>query len=245
MAFTLWLQGYADQALTKMGEALSLARMLQNPFNLVFTLGYATYFHQSRRELQAATDLSEEAIALATDREFAFFAAAAHIVRGWTRVESGQTEEGLAQMHRGLQDYQSTRAELLWPYLQNLLVEGYRHTREIDKGLAVLRQAMQRVQQTSERWSEAELYRLEGELLLRQPEPDEEHAVNSYSRALTIARQQGAKALELRAAVGLGRLWQRQGLKEQADNLVQPLYESFTEGHDTPDLQDAKTFLQR
>jgi predicted ATPase len=243
MAFTLWLQGYPETALTKAEEALAMARELQHPFSLAFALAYATALHQYRRDPGRVAELAEESIALAEDQGFAFFAGPAHIYRGWASAEAGGIDTGLTEMQRGLKAFQATHARLHLPHLQMLLVEGYRRAKQIDAGLAVLQDCRRHTEQTHERWSESELDRLEGDLLLRQTAPDEGGAEARFHRAIAIAQHQGAKMLELRAAVSLCRLWRAQGKKDEAHQLLSPLDEWFTEGYDTVDLRAAKALL--
>lgn len=243
LAFTLWLQGYPETALTKAEDALAMARELQHPFSLAFALAYATALHQYRRDPGRVAALAEESIALAEDQGFAFFAGPAHIYRGWASAEAGGIDTGLSEMQQGLEAFQATHAKLHLPHLQMLLVEGYRRAKQIDAGLAVLQDCRTHTEQTHERWSESELDRLEGDLWLRQSAPDEGGAEARFHRAIAIAQHQGAKMLELRAAVSLCRLWHRQGKKDEAHQLLRPLDEWFTEGYDTVDLRAAKALL--
>jgi predicted ATPase len=243
MAFSLWLQGYPEAALTQADAALAMARELQHPFSLAFALVYATALHQYRRDPKRVAQLAEEAIALAEDQGFAFFAGPGHIYRGWARAEAGAIDAGIIEMRQGLEAFQATHAKLHLPHLQMLLVEGYRRSKQIDERLAVLEECRAHTEQTHERWSESELDRLEGDLLLRQTTPDASEAEARFHRAIAVAQQQGARMLELRAAVSLYRLWHAQSKKGEAHQLLSPLYGWFTEGHDTIDLRAAKALL--
>src|SRR5262249_50272650 len=124
-----------------------------------------------------------------------------------------------------------------------LLVEAYGKAGQAEEGLRVLAEALTAVHKTGERQHEAELYRLKGELLLKQDVPDEQEAESCFRQAIDIARQQQAKSLELRAATSLSRLWQQQGKRTEAHDLLAPIYGWFTEGFDTTDLQEAKALL--
>jgi class 3 adenylate cyclase/predicted ATPase len=243
MAFTLWLQGYPEAALARTDDALAMARELEHPFSLAFALVYATALHQHRRDPKRVAELAEELSTLAVGQGFAFFAGPARIYRGWARAEAGETDASVAEIRQGLEAFQATQAKLHLPHMQMLLVEGYRRAKQIDAGLAVLQDCRRHTEQTHERWSEAELDRLEGDLLLRQTAPDEGEAEARFHRAIAIAQHQGAKMLELRAAVSLCRLWHRQGKKDEGRQLLSPLYKWFTEGHDTVDLRAAKALL--
>jgi len=133
--------------------------------------------------------------------------------------------------------------KLLHPYFLALLAEAYGQAGQHEAGLQVLAEAMTLMATTEERWWETEVSRLQGELLLQLPSPDVSQAEAAFLRALDVARCQQAKALELRAARSLSQLWPQHGQREAACNPLAPLYAWFTEGFDTPDLQEAKTLL--
>src|SRR5439155_19439767 len=150
----------------------------------------------------------------------------------------------IGQMREGLADWRATGVEIGRPWLLALIAEVYGQVGQAKEGLAVLAEALARVDKTSERWYEAELYRLKGELLLAQTAPDEHQAETCLRRALDIARHQQAKSWELRAAMSLSRLWQRQNKREAACQLLGEIYGWFTEGFDTADLQEARALLE-
>jgi predicted ATPase len=164
--------------------------------------------------------------------------------RGWALMIGGQEEQGILQISQGLSIYQATGTELIKPYFLSMLAEGQGKARRADEGLGVLAEGLTRGDTNGERWWHAELYRLKGELLVPQGCPDERQAESCFSQAIAIARAQQAKSLELRAATSLSRLWQRQGKRDEARQLLAPVYGWFTEGFDTADLQDAKALLE-
>jgi predicted ATPase len=127
----------------------------------------------------------------------------------------------------------------------SLLAEGYWKAGMVEEGLAAISDALASVEEKRERWWEADLNRLQAELLLQQDKPDASEAEVFLQQALTVAREQGAKSLELRAATSLGRLWYQQGKREQAFRLVEDIYSWFTEGFDTADLQNAKALRDK
>jgi predicted ATPase len=165
--------------------------------------------------------------------------------RGWALVEQGQGEEGIAQIRQGLTAYRATGAEMARPYFLTLLAEAHGKVGEAEQGLAALGEALAQVEQTGERWYEAGLYRLKGELLLAQagPKGKTEEVEQCFLQALAVARRQQAKSLELRAATSLARLWQQQGKHHEAHDTLSEIYGWFTEGFDTKDLQEAKALL--
>jgi predicted ATPase len=154
-----------------------------------------------------------------------------------------QTAEGIAQMTHGIAAYRATGAEAWRHYWLVLLAEAYGKAGQIDAGLAALTEALALVEKNGECYYEAELHRLRGKFFLTQGVPDALQAASCFHQALEVARNQHAKSLELRAATSLARLWQQQGKRQDAYNLLAPVYHWFTEGFDTADLQDAKALL--
>jgi predicted ATPase len=249
-AFALWHLGYPDQARKRSHEALTLARELARPYGLAFTLSSIVTLHQFCREVQAVQEQAEAVIALCTDQGFPFQLALGTIHRGWALAAQGQGEEGIVQMRQSLAAVRATGAELFRPFHLSLLAETYRDSGQIEEGLAVLAEALAVVDKTGERASEAELYRLKGELTLKQsgirgPESEvQREAEACFRKAIEISRRQQAKSLELRAVISLSRLWQHQGKREDARQLLAEIYNWFTEGFDTKDLQEAKALLE-
>jgi transcriptional regulator with AAA-type ATPase domain/predicted ATPase len=244
VSHALWHLGYPDQALSMSYEALTLAQELSHPFSLAVALDYTAMLHQFRREEHAARERAEAAIALCTEHEFAYYLAWATIIRGWALTTQGQGEEGLGQMCQGLADLRTTGGEIQRPYYLALLAEAHGKAGQAKTGLALLAQALAQAHNTGEHWWEAELYRLQGELLLRVPADKHTGAETCFHQALDIARCQSTKALELRAAISLSRLWQQQGKRAAARELLAEIYGWFTEGLDTVDLQKAKALLE-
>jgi TOMM system kinase/cyclase fusion protein len=248
---TLWLLGYPDQALQRSHEALTLARELAHPFSLGFALAFAAWLHYFRREGQLTQERAEATMALGAEQGFGVYAAMGRIFRGWALAQQypesgarqGQVEEGMAQMQQGLAAWRATGAVVFQPYGLALLAEASAQAGQHEAGLTLLAEALALTNDKGERRWEAELYRLKGELLLaRSPEHDAE-AETCFRQALDIARRQQAKSWELRAAMSLARLWQRHGKRAAAYELLVPIYGWFTEGFDTPDLQEAKALL--
>jgi predicted ATPase len=247
-AWSLWMLGYPTQALKRSQEALTLAQELSHPFSLAIAQGGVALVRQLRREVQAAREWIETNIALSTEQGFAFWATWGSILWGWTLVEQGQGEEGIEQMCQGLAAYQATGAEIIWPYNLALLAEGYRKVGRVEEGLTLVDEALVTVDKTGERMWEAELYRLKGTLTLQSQVPSlksqvQKEAEECFQKAIKIARKQQAKSLELRAVMSLARLWQQQGKKDDARQLLAEIYGWFTEGFDTKDLQEAKALL--
>jgi predicted ATPase len=268
-AQTLWILGYPDQALRRSEEARTLAQELAHLFSRVLALIMGADVHRLRGEWLLAQEQAEATLALSAEQGFSLWAARGTMVRGWALAVQGQGEEGIAHMHQGLAAYQATGAKRGQPYFLALLAEAYGNVGQAEAGLRVLAEALALVRTMGERWGEAELYRLKGELLLLQATarggPDKvptneslggevegeatghlplrAEAESCFQQALTMARHQQAKSWELRAAMSLARLWQRQGKRADAYALLAPIYGWFTEGFDTADLQEAKALL--
>jgi predicted ATPase len=155
----------------------------------------------------------------------------------------GQEAAGLAQMRQGLIAYQATGSAVFRPYYLAFLAAAYGKVGQAGEGLTLLGEALVAVHKTGERFYQAELYRLKGELLLVRSAEHHREAEACFHQALLVARHQQAKASELRAAMSLSRLWQQQGKRAAAHQLLTPLYDWFTEGFDTPDLREAKALL--
>jgi predicted ATPase len=154
-------------------------------------------------------------------------------------------EDGIAQIHQGLVTFRATEAEAQQPSWLALLAEAYGWARRAAQGLDAVDEALAIMGKTGERYYEAELYRLQGELLVQEGEERKALAVAeaSFLQTLAVARDQQAKSLELRAAMSLARLWQQQGKRAAAYALLAPIYGWFTEGFATADLQEARTLL--
>jgi DNA-binding winged helix-turn-helix (wHTH) protein/predicted ATPase len=167
-AFVLWVLGYPDQALQRGREALTLAQQVSYPLSLAFALHHAAWLHQFRREEQLTQERAEATLALSIDQGFALYVGMGTLVLGWALAEQGQREEGIAQMRQGLAAWQGIGIELLRPYYLALLAEAYSKAGQVEEALTLLAEAQAVVHRTRERWWEAELYRLKGELTLAQ-----------------------------------------------------------------------------
>src|SRR5262249_16732305 len=244
----LWLLGYPDQARQRMHEALTLARDLAHPPSMVIALTLSPMVWILRREVQLVQEGAEAAIALCTEHGLGeFWVAPVNVWQGWALAAQGQHEEGIALMRHGIAAFRAAGAELNRPDRLALLGEGYVNMGQHEQGRHALAEARAIVDQTGERWWEAELHRLEGELTLQFPLPRLElsfaEAEASFHRALAVACRQEAKSFELRAATSLARLWQRQGKRREAHDLLAEIYGWFIEGFETKDLQEAKALL--
>jgi predicted ATPase len=239
----LWFLGYPEQALARLHEALALAHELSHPYSLAFAQCYAAMAYQLRRDVLTGHEHAEAAVALSTEQGFTQWAAMGTSLRGWALAMQGQGEAGTIQVRQRITAYRATGAALNVPYLCTVLADVCDHLGHQDDGFQALAEAHTLVEQHEERCWEAEVCRLRGVLLLRQPGTSQAEAEAWLQRALDVARRQEAKSLELRAAMSLSRLWQQQGKRQEAHDLLAEVYAWFTEGFDIADLQDAKALL--
>jgi predicted ATPase/class 3 adenylate cyclase len=239
----LWLQGYPDQALQQSREAITLSRELAHLYSQCYALNWAVMLHLYRREGQAAHERTETMMVLARGQGFAMWEASGPIWRGWVLAERGEREEGVSQMRQAVAAWLATGTVLFRPYYLALLAEAYGKAGHTAEGLDLLTEALAVAHTTGERFYEAELYRLKGELLLQHPLPGASEVEACFRHALDIAGHQRAKSLELKATMSLARLWQQQGKRAEAHALLAPIYGWFTEGFDTSDLKEAKALL--
>jgi predicted ATPase len=199
---------------------------------------------------------------LANEQELPYWLVEGTMLRGWALAEQGREEEGITQMRQGLTAWRALGSGVGASYFLALLIEASSRTGQLEEGVNTLAEAFAIVHKTGERLYEAELYRLKGELRLQQsgvrgsesavphtqhPTPRthaEAEAEACFLKAIEIARRQSAKSLELRAVMSLSRLWQSQGKKAEARQLLAEIYHWFTEGFDTKDLQGAKALLE-
>jgi predicted ATPase/DNA-binding winged helix-turn-helix (wHTH) protein len=250
LARALWALGYPDQALQRSQDAVALAQELGHPFSLAFALYFSAVVCQYCREWQEVQRFADALMALSAEQEFAQQLAQGQIMIGWTLVERGQVAEGIEQIRQSMSAYRATGSDLGRSSYLVLLAGAYDKAGEAEAGLTALAGAMTAVEQNRICFNEAEIYRLKGELLLRRatgtsgapagPCPEAEACMQ---QALNVARRQGAKSLELRAAMSLSRLWRQQGRRQAARRLLAGIYGRFTEGFRTLDLREAKALL--
>jgi predicted ATPase len=241
-ACCLWCLGYPEQALKQGQEALALARELGHPSSLADVLCYAgCELSEMHRDAEALKDHAEELIQLA-DEKVPAWSAAAPCFRGEALIMLGQVQEGMAQLREGIAAHQGISVGYYLPRRLGFLAEGQAQAGQPEEGLGTLAEALALVEQTGERYWEAELHRLKGELLLMQG--DEAEAEASFQKAIDVARRQQAKSWELRATTSLCRLWQEQGRIDEARHMLAEIYGWFTEGFDTLDLREAKALLE-
>jgi class 3 adenylate cyclase/predicted ATPase len=265
-ALVLWHRGYPDRALQKSRAAQALAQELSHPFSLAAARIFAALSHQLRRERPLIQEYAEAAITLAHEQRFPVWIGQGTVLQGWALAEQGQVEEGISQIRRGLATHEAIGAGIYQSYYLALLAETYGKAGQAEEGLAALAEARTVVDKSGERFYDAELWRLRGELTLQKgargwglgtsspspqapslkpqvPSGEKQEAEGYFLKAIAIAQKQQAKSLELRAVMSVSRLWQQQGKQKEAHELLAEIYGWFTEGFDTADLKDAQVLF--
>jgi class 3 adenylate cyclase/predicted ATPase len=240
--WALWVRGYPDQSAARLHDGMIMARELSHPFTMAFAHGWAAMCFQMRRDVTAALEHAGACLALSTEHGFPYWAALGTILRGWALMVRERSEEGIAQLSQGIAAWRGAGAALS-SYPLMLLAEASSHLGHINEGLRSLDEAQALWEHQEDRWLEAEIYRLRGELLLRQSNIPEAEVEVWLHRALDVARRQQAKSLELHAATSLARLWHAQGKHSKARDLLSPVHGWFTEGFKTVDLKAANALL--
>jgi class 3 adenylate cyclase/predicted ATPase len=242
-AWALWFRGYPQSALAVTDQLINHARDLGHAATLMHALFHVAYVEDWARQVEAAETHAAELIALAAEKGAEFWRALGMLARGSILSATDRAADAIELMNAGAEAYRSTGSKVMVPTYLTALARSYARTRQLDRASEIISQALETVDETNERTSEAETHRKAGELALLSAPPDVERAEASFQCGLAIARQQGARSFELRTATSLARLWRDQGKSADARNLLAPIYGWFTEGFDLPDLKDAKAQL--
>jgi DNA-binding SARP family transcriptional activator/predicted ATPase len=238
----LWMLGQPEAAAHQMRTAIAQARDLGHPFTLALVLAYAAMLHQFRCEPERVAQLTEEALGICAKHGITYYEVWCTILQAWAQCMQDRSNGNTLNIQRSLERFEAIESGIRLPYYTSLLAELCLDAGESGHALAILKDAEQIAVQNDESWWTAELHRLRGELLHRQgAAPDE--VESSFMHAITLARRQNAKMLEVRATVSLARLWQAQGKSQEAQQKLTALLDSFTEGGDTRDLREAQRML--
>ena len=250
LGMVLWHLGYPDLA-REVGEAaIARATELAHPLSLSFSLGWGAWVHFFCRDKDAVKERAQSLTNIASEHEFPIWLSLGTGLRGWALVEEGNVEEGFPMTHQGIDYCRDAGVSLFFPTVLTAVADMYRGQADWRQGFKYADEAHDIVKRLGERWHEAELHRVKGELVLLSLEHEktvtlsDEEAEACFQRAIQIAQQQAAKSLELRATMSLGRLWVIQGKKTAARKSLHNVYEWFSEGFDTVDLQQAKRLLE-
>jgi class 3 adenylate cyclase/predicted ATPase len=243
LALALWHLGCPDQARKVDRESCELARAIGHAFSLAHAVDFSACLHQFCRLGPETTSAADEEIAIAKEQGFTFWHGLGTLHKGAGMLLQGRHAEALPILLRGLNSFRATGAEVRVPYYLGMLGDAYTQAARFEDAHKVLNEALAVAEKNDDRFQEAELHRLKGELL-RAESPDGAGAEACFRQAIETARRQQTKAWELRATMSLSRLWQTQGRSAEAHAALAAIYGTFTEGFTTPDLVDAKALLQ-
>jgi class 3 adenylate cyclase/predicted ATPase len=242
-SLTLWLLGYPDSALADSNLAVEEARKIGQASSLAAALVVTGHTLIQCGSYAAAGARADEVVALTNERGLLFWKPFGTMTQGCVLAVIGRASDAIQIIFSELDGYRSMGSTLWVPFYLSYLARAHASVGEFDNGWRCIDEAITLMEATKERWCEPEVHRIAGEIALIVPEPDAAKAEAYFERALAIAREQQAKSWELRAAMSMARLWRHQGKRQQAYDLLAPVYSWFTEGFDTLDLKQAKTLL--
>jgi predicted ATPase len=241
-SIALWLLGYPSASRADIKRALADARKTGQAASLMFALYHALLINIQFGDYPLAHADADELAQLADEKDATTWRASEISLRGYLLTFTGKASDAIHAITTGLTAARSTGAAWV-PLLLTYLARANAELNQCADAWACISEATNMIETAKERWCEAEVDRIVGETALKSPERDDTKAEAYFKRALTVARQQQAKSWELRAAMNMARLWRDQGKRDEARNLLAPVYGWFTEGFDTRDLQDAKKLL--
>jgi class 3 adenylate cyclase/predicted ATPase len=239
----LWMLGYPDAAFADADQAVKEAREIGHAASLMIALYYAPATYLLCGRYQAASAAINELIALADEKASMQWKGAGMFVRSWLVALTGKAADAVPTITAGLTAYRSTGATAWTPSYLSYLAKAYAELGQFDEAWRSIGEATTMIETTGERWWEADIHRLAGEIALMAPQRDAAKALACFEQALAVARAQQAKSWELRAAMSIARLYRDQGERQQARDLLAPVYGWFSEGFDTLDLKEAKGLL--
>jgi predicted ATPase len=240
----LWILGYPTLALADMDNALKDARETGQAGTLMPTLTNAAFYFVLCGDYAKASALLDELFALAKEKELAFWQVAEKLLRGCLLAVTGKPLNAVQMISSAFPTLRATGAMLGVPLMLSQWAFAYAQVGKYKDAWGCIDETVTLIEATGQRSHEAEILRIAGEIALLEPKPDAAKAEMYFSHALDVARKQQAKSWELRAAMSMARLWRSQGKRQQARELLAPVYGWFTEGFDTLDLKEAKALLE-
>jgi predicted ATPase/class 3 adenylate cyclase len=243
LAIAKWLLGYPDEAIGHAGEAVAMARGLNDPFTIAFSNGIVSFLDQALGDNQAVLAKADEAVDLATEKGFPLWDSIGKVMQGWGRAIANPTRKTVLDLKERIEHHRATGTELFAPYFYAILGEVALAAGALDDCAEALDRASEITNQTGEGWWESEIHRLRGDLLLARSD-DSAEAERHFDTAIATARRNGARSLELRAATGLAAQWRQCGKPREARDLLSQLYEGFTEGFETANLTKARALIE-
>src|SRR6516225_832939 len=242
-ALARWMLGYPEAALADVDHALEDARGSGHAGTLMYAQFHTSLTNVLCAKYAAANAQSSEVVRLADEKGAALWKALGTMQSGCVLAQSGKAAEAIQMITSGITMYRSTGSRLYLTIFLSHLSKAYAELRQFDQAWRCIGEAMTAVETTKERWFEAEIHRVAGEIALKLPQLGSSQAETYFERALNVARVQQAKSWELRAAMSMARLWLDQDMREKARVLLAPIYGRFTEGFETADLKQAKVLL--
>jgi len=239
----LWVLGYLEATLADVDHAVKDAREIGHAATLMLALTLTSLTLICCGNYAGASVQIDEVVALAGERDASNWKAYGMIHQGCLLALTGDPSNAIQMIASGITAYRSIGSTMIVPLYLSYLSRAHAEVRQFDDAWHCVHEAMTMVKTTKERWCEAEVHRIAGEIALMSPEQDVAKAGVHFQRALAIARAQQAKSWELRAAMSMARLWGDQGKRQEACDLLAPVYGWFTEGVDTLDLEGAKALL--
>ena len=243
-SWALWLLGYPDAALADVDHALEDAREIGQAATLLYALLHVSVTDIHCGNYATATAVLDELTALAGEKGALFWNVHGTAQQGCLFSLTGKDSDAIKMLTSGFIAIRSTGTTCWMPLYSSNLARAYVEIGKFDDAWRCVREAITAVETTKERWCEAEVHRVAGEIALKSTDTDAAEAETYFERALAVARQQQAKSWELRAAMSLARLWRNQGKPKEAHELLAPVYGWFTEGFETRDLKEAKALLE-
>jgi predicted ATPase len=239
---TLTALGYLSTALSRAEELLEAARRSSDPFSIAAGLAMNGMINLPLRDTRVLAERADEILSIATEHEMAVYLISAAFFRGWAMAAAGRAEEGMAEMRRSISN-PVIAGTLTTPLMLVALAETCCENRRAEEGLDLVTEGLATAEETGLRFFQAELHRIEGELLMIKDPGNVADAERCLGVAIDVARRQGARLYELRATASLARLLKKQGKTEEARQMLSEIYDWFTEGFGTNDLKDAKALL--
>jgi predicted ATPase len=243
LAIARWVLGYPDEAIRHAREGVSMARRLDDPFTIAFSNDVASFLDQALGDGRVALAKADEAVGLATEKGFPYWDGIGKVMQGWGRAVADPTRETVLELRDRIEQHRATGTELFAPYFYAILGEVALVAGAFDTCSEALDQASEILDQTGERWWESEIHRLRGDLVLARS-GDAAEAERHFGKAVEIAHSNGARSLELRGATGLTEQWRQGGKQREARDLLAALYDGFTEGFETVDLETARVLIE-
>ena len=244
-SMTLWSLGYPEAALADSDQSLTDAREIGQAATLFFALMGRWWTHTFCGNYAEATALADELVAFADEKGASFWKATGTLEQGCLCVLTGKASAAIHMMPVVTSAMRSSGMRLHLPLWLSVLANGYAQLGRFDEAWRCIAEAIAVMETTNEKWCDPQVHQLAGEIALMTPDPDNAKVESHFQRAITLAQAQQAKSFELRAAMGMARLWRDQGKVQQARELLAPAYGWFTEGFDTRDLKEAKALLEK